>query len=310
MRGMTEKMTIGERVAFYRRRRGLSQAVLAGLVARTEDWLSRVENNKIEMDRLSVIRRLAEALDVTIGDVVGDPTLLDWTSDSGVRTVPALRAALMDYRQIAPALAGASSLDEPPGLDTIERDVAALFDAYQASRYGYVTGRAPLVLADALYAVRAAGGGESERAHALLASGLSGGRVGADQARARPTSHGSLPSAGSPRRSRPTIRSSSVRSSDQSRMRFCRRAGSRPASNWCARRRVSCNRISAATPTTRCCPCTERYSLPGPWPHREPTTERRRRRSFVRRRIRRAGSAGTRTRCGQPSGPRTSRSTA
>jgi transcriptional regulator with XRE-family HTH domain len=169
VRGMTEKMTIGERVAFYRRRRGLSQAVLAGLVARTEDWLSRVENNKIELDRLSVIRRLAEALDVAIGDVVGDPTLLDWTSDSGVRTVPALRAALMDYRQIAPALAGAGSLDEPPRLDTIERDVAALFDAYQASRYGYVTGRAPLVLADALYAVRAAGGGESERAHALLA---------------------------------------------------------------------------------------------------------------------------------------------
>jgi transcriptional regulator with XRE-family HTH domain len=50
MRGMTEKMTIGERVAFYRRRRGLSQVVLAGLVARTEDWLSRVENNKIEID--------------------------------------------------------------------------------------------------------------------------------------------------------------------------------------------------------------------------------------------------------------------
>jgi len=78
MRGMIETLTIGDRVAFYRRRRGQSQEVLAGLVGRTEDWLSRVENKKIELDRLSVISRFAEAL--------------DWTSDSGTPTVP--RAAL------------------------------------------------------------------------------------------------------------------------------------------------------------------------------------------------------------------------
>lgn len=48
-------------------------------------------DNKIELDRLSVIRRIADALDVTIGDLVAEPTLLDWTADSGVRTVPALR---------------------------------------------------------------------------------------------------------------------------------------------------------------------------------------------------------------------------
>ena len=49
MRGMTEKMTIGERIAFYRRRRGQSQLVLAGLVGRTEDWLSRVETRVIAL---------------------------------------------------------------------------------------------------------------------------------------------------------------------------------------------------------------------------------------------------------------------
>jgi len=92
MRGMTETMTIGERVAFYRRRRGMAQVVLAGLVGRTENWLSRVENNKIELDRLSVIRNLADALDITLADLVAEPALLDWTTDSGVRTVPALRA--------------------------------------------------------------------------------------------------------------------------------------------------------------------------------------------------------------------------
>lgn len=169
MRGMTETMTIGERIAFYRRRRGQSQLVLAGLVGRTEDWLSRVENNRIEVDRLSVIRRMANALDVSIGDLVGEPTLLDWTNDSGMRTVPALRAVLMDYQLISPLLAGDGATGEPPSLDAIELDIAELFDAYQASRYGYVTGRAPLVLSDALHAVRVVSSDDSQRAHALLA---------------------------------------------------------------------------------------------------------------------------------------------
>jgi transcriptional regulator with XRE-family HTH domain len=155
MRGMTETMTIGERV------------VLAGLVGRTEDWLSRIENNKIELDRLSVIRSLSDALDVTLGDLVAEPALLDWTTDSGVRTVPALRAVLMNYGLAIPALA--TDADEPPSLDDVQRDIGEIFDAYQASRYGYVTGRAPLVLSDTLRAARSAGADEPNRANALLA---------------------------------------------------------------------------------------------------------------------------------------------
>jgi len=56
MRGMTETLSIGERVAWYRRRRGMSQEVLAGLVGRTADWLGKVENGRIYLDRLSVIK--------------------------------------------------------------------------------------------------------------------------------------------------------------------------------------------------------------------------------------------------------------
>jgi len=43
------------------RRRGMSQEVLAGLVDRTVDWLSKAENGRIELDRLSVVRTLADA---------------------------------------------------------------------------------------------------------------------------------------------------------------------------------------------------------------------------------------------------------
>ena len=170
MRGMTGNLTIGERVRYYRRRRGLSQRAMAGRVGRGEDWARKVERNDIELDRLSVIRRLAEVLDVTIGDLIGEPTLLDWNAETGTRTVPALRSVLMDYRQVTPLLAGPeNSNGEPPSLDKLHRDLGEVFDAYQSSRWGYVTARVPLVLSDALHATQAATGADRARAHALVA---------------------------------------------------------------------------------------------------------------------------------------------
>jgi Helix-turn-helix domain len=45
----------GQRIARARRRRGLSQAVLAGLVGRSESWLSQVERGKRGVDGHSVL---------------------------------------------------------------------------------------------------------------------------------------------------------------------------------------------------------------------------------------------------------------
>jgi len=166
---MTENLTIGERVAWYRRRRGMPQEALAGLVGRTSDWLGKAENNRIELDRLSVLRRLADALDVPLGDLIGEPTLLDWSPESGISTVPALRAALMDYRQLTPLLSAPSLDVEPPKLSELSRGLESVFDAYQASRFGFAAGRAPLLLADAILASRAYDGAERSRANELLA---------------------------------------------------------------------------------------------------------------------------------------------
>ncbi len=169
MRGMTENLTIGERVRYVRRRRGMSQEALAGFVGRTADWLGKAENNRIELDRLSVIRRLAQALDVSLGDLIGEPTLLDWTPDSGTSTVPALRAALMDYRQLTPVLNAPAPDSAPIALPELERELDSVFDAYQASRFGFAAGRAPLLLADALLAARQYDGEDRVRANELLA---------------------------------------------------------------------------------------------------------------------------------------------
>ncbi|WP_405663339.1 helix-turn-helix domain-containing protein [Streptomyces sp. RK9] len=165
---MTQQLTIGERVAWYRHRRGISQDVLAGLVVRTPDWLGKVENNRIQLDRLSVIRALAHALDVSVGDLIGEPTLLEWSNESGRHTVPALREALMDYRQLTPLLSAPTD-GEPPTLTNLRSDVSEVWGAYQDSRFGFATRQLPLILSDALLAARTYAGEEREEANALLA---------------------------------------------------------------------------------------------------------------------------------------------
>lgn len=167
MRGMTDHLSFGERIAWYRRRRGMSQEVLAGLVNRTPDWLSKVENDRIELDRLSVIKSLATALDVSVGELLAEPSLTDWTGESGDRTVPALRAAITDYRHLTPVAALARAHDPPP-LAELRRDVADVWEAYQASRYGLMIRRLPPLLAEAHHAAAAATGDERAEAHRVL----------------------------------------------------------------------------------------------------------------------------------------------
>jgi hypothetical protein len=138
------------------------------LVGRSADWLQKAENNRIELDRLSVIRLLAEVLDVSIGDLIGEPVLLDWTADSRTQTVPALRAVLIDYSQLSPFLAG-DDADDPLPLDQLALRVRDVFDGYQQSRFGYVTAQAPGLLQSAVLAARTADGAATGRAHELLA---------------------------------------------------------------------------------------------------------------------------------------------
>src|SRR5215468_10117260 len=135
---MRANLTIGERVRWYRTRRGWSQEVLAGHVGRTVDWVRKIENNKIELDRLSVIKSVADVLDVSLGDLLAEPSLMDWTDDSGMCGVPGLRDALTDYRQIT-GLLGGHEHGEPPSLDTLSDAVGEVWDAYQAARFGRVT---------------------------------------------------------------------------------------------------------------------------------------------------------------------------
>ncbi|MGH8919310.1 MAG: helix-turn-helix domain-containing protein, partial [Actinomycetes bacterium] len=53
---------MGKRIKALRERRGLSQAVVAGLCGRSESWLKKIEQGTRQAVRLPTLLRLAEVL--------------------------------------------------------------------------------------------------------------------------------------------------------------------------------------------------------------------------------------------------------
>src|SRR5271156_3508189 len=87
--------TPGQRIATARRRRGLSQAVLAGLVGRSESWLSQEERGKRTVDSHAVPTPLAEVLTPDIAELPSTSSGEEVTGNSPL--VESIRRAMMAY---------------------------------------------------------------------------------------------------------------------------------------------------------------------------------------------------------------------
>src|ERR671917_117640 len=102
--------SIGERVAAYRRRRGLSQAALAGLVGRSESWLSQVERGVRSVDRLSTLLDMAKVLHVDVEALTGQPWQYAPNGLSLIDELDDVRRVLVRYSALTDETAG---LDDP-----------------------------------------------------------------------------------------------------------------------------------------------------------------------------------------------------
>jgi transcriptional regulator with XRE-family HTH domain len=122
----------GQRIARARRRRGLSQAALAGLAGRSESWLSQVERGLRQVDSHSVLMSLAEILRVDVTELTGDEP-----SDPRASQYAAAREierAMMAYDALE-SLIGANTAVRAPDLGRLRLGVDRVNRAYQAARY-------------------------------------------------------------------------------------------------------------------------------------------------------------------------------
>ncbi|MGH7750202.1 MAG: helix-turn-helix domain-containing protein, partial [Candidatus Dormibacteria bacterium] len=77
-----DSAAFGRRVAFYRKKRGYSQRELAAMIDRSETWLSQVERGVRKIDRMSVLERLAEALDVPLAELAPEQNVVAASSET------------------------------------------------------------------------------------------------------------------------------------------------------------------------------------------------------------------------------------
>lgn len=181
MRGSGDELTVGERIAFYRGRRQLTQVELANLVGRSEDWLSKIERGKRPIRRLDVLTEVARALRVTLPDLLGQPVLMEEGAKSD--DVPAVRDALMAPRRLSRTLYGAAPIPDVIDLGRTRELVEFGWSDYQRGRVGSVVKVLPALIARVQQLEDAAPGLDgsekrtcwsiSARSHHLAATALS-----------------------------------------------------------------------------------------------------------------------------------------
>ncbi len=168
MSELAAELTIGERVRILRERRGMSRAVLAGLVGRSVVWLRKVETGERGLHSLPMIVRLARALHLAdLSELTGDTMSAPVDSWGRVShpSVTSLRDAIH-----APLFGRPLAL--PESVEVLSGRVAQAWHTWHMSPMNRTeTGAAlPGLLSACQALVRRSEGEERRRAHVVLAS--------------------------------------------------------------------------------------------------------------------------------------------
>lgn len=150
---MAEDATVGERIAFHRKRRGLTQAVLSGLLGRSEEWLSQIERGSRSVERLTTIVDVAKVLRLEPSLLLPAPFFSkprqienNGTIGTAPEWVPAIRAAMMKR-------AGSEDASGPPRTRSLSRELQRGFGYSQTERWSDLGPLLPDLLHDAHRAV-------------------------------------------------------------------------------------------------------------------------------------------------------------
>lgn len=150
-----DRETPGARIARARRRRGLSQAVLAGLVGRSESWLSQVERGKPGVDSHAVLTRMAAVLRVDVEELTGPAG----GGEEGQRVYePAaqIERAMMGYDAVGASIGGRKP-DSAGNVEHLRAMARSAYRGYQATRYDDTGRILPMLVREAETANRVAG---------------------------------------------------------------------------------------------------------------------------------------------------------
>jgi len=150
----------GERVRYWRKRRGLDRKMFAARVGRSESWVKAIETGQRELVRLPMLEKVAAVLGVTVQALIDPVEAERATRQPDAAEVAAITGALERYEVILGAPVAAA---EHPSMPDLSRRVGFLDEAFLASRFSSIGRDLPRVMVEAQRAVEENPGPEATR---------------------------------------------------------------------------------------------------------------------------------------------------
>ncbi|QDY78096.1 helix-turn-helix domain-containing protein [Streptomyces qinzhouensis] len=123
--------SLGRKIAFNRKRRGLSQKEFAGLLGRSEAWVSQVERGVRRIDRMTVLEKVAEVLDMPVAELAAEAPIVASVAEGEPPGASRLRLVLSSAHSLK-AILGQS---EPPDIPTLRADVERAWSLTHEGNY-------------------------------------------------------------------------------------------------------------------------------------------------------------------------------
>ncbi|MBB4933225.1 transcriptional regulator with XRE-family HTH domain [Lipingzhangella halophila] len=157
---------LGRKIAQHRKRRGLSQREFAGLVDRSEAWVSQVERGVRRIDRMSVLEAVADVLEVPLSELAAESPIVASTAEEAPGS-SRLRLVLSRAHALSAILGNG---DDSPDVDDLRQRAEQSWSLTHAARYMDLTELLEVLVPDLEAAARSVPNGERVPLFRLLNS--------------------------------------------------------------------------------------------------------------------------------------------
>jgi transcriptional regulator with XRE-family HTH domain len=161
--------TLGERVAEYRRQRGLSQRELAAEMKRSESWVSQVERDVQPVERLSVLHALAQVLGVSVRDLRPEALPEPDDTEPVANDLDGLRLELSGHPALPRLFDGGAGEARPVDVDDLRTEVERAWTLAHEARFAPLSEMLTELLPRLENAVRDTTDDDNPELHALRA---------------------------------------------------------------------------------------------------------------------------------------------
>ncbi|MEU1624135.1 helix-turn-helix transcriptional regulator [Streptomyces sp. NPDC020096] len=122
---------LGRKIAFNRKRRGLSQKEFARLLDRSEAWVSQVERGVRRIDRMTVLEKVAEVLELPVAELAAEAPIVASVAEGEPPGASRLRLVL----SAAHSLKAILGEHEPPDVPALRAEVDRAWSLTHQGKY-------------------------------------------------------------------------------------------------------------------------------------------------------------------------------